>query len=87
MPRFYFHLKRGEELEPDPEGLDFPSMEDAYLEAFSAALEFWTELLAKHQDPTIMAFEICDSAGNHLLTLPFSEVLHSTKRPGPGPAI
>jgi hypothetical protein len=79
MPRFYFHFKRGEEVELDAEGLDFPSMEEAYLEAFRAAVELWGELLAKRQDPTTMAFEICDSAGNHLLTLPFSEVLHSTK--------
>jgi hypothetical protein len=79
MPRFYFHFTNGEDVELDPDGLEFPSLEAAYLDAFRAAREMWTEMLQRQEDPRELAFAIHDGAGRLLLTLPFSEVLQSTK--------
>jgi hypothetical protein len=87
VPHFYFHIKNGRELERDTEGLDFPSLEAAYLEAFKAATELWGELLARREDPRRLAFEICDTAGNQLLKLPFAEILQSTRGAGTKPPI
>ena len=45
--RYYFHLRVGPNLSPDEIGLDLPDLETAYLEAFKAAQEMWSELLVR----------------------------------------
>jgi hypothetical protein len=77
--RYYFHLRIGETVSPDEIGLEFANLETAYLEAFRAAREMWTELLAERSNPLIRAFEIADEDGQILLTLPFREVLDVCK--------
>jgi hypothetical protein len=79
MPWFYFDFTNGREIERDPDGLEFSSLEAAYLEAFRAAREIWAEMLERQEDPRDRAFHIHDGAGRLLLTLPFSEVLEATK--------
>jgi hypothetical protein len=37
MPRFYFHLRTAQGLNPDEIGLELPDVEAAYLEAFRTA--------------------------------------------------
>src|SRR5262249_5976797 len=81
---FYFHLKVGRDLQPDDIGLELPSLEMAYLEAFKAAQEMWSDLLAKRKDPTIHSFEIADETGRELMRVPFSEVLDRARK-GVGP--
>jgi hypothetical protein len=83
MPLFYFHLKVGDRREPDEIGLELPDADRAYLEAFAAAQEMWSELLAAGVDPTKRSFEIADPKGHVVLTLPFSEVLERTRRGPP----
>jgi hypothetical protein len=83
MPRFHFHFRKGREVEPDPEGLQFPDLETAYLEAFQAATEIWAEMLQRREDPRDLSVDIRDSGGRVLLTLPFSEVLAATKSERP----
>ena len=68
MPRFYFHLTKGQEFESDPDGLEFADLEAAYLEAFRAATEIWTEMLGHQQNPLELAFHIHDEAGCLLLS-------------------
>ena len=79
MPRFYFHFAKGREIEQDPDGLEFPDLEAAYLDAFRAAREMWAEMLERQEDPRELAFQIYDDGGRLLLTLPFAEVLQATK--------
>ncbi|WP_114946771.1 DUF6894 family protein [Microvirga calopogonii] len=79
MPRFYFHLRTAQGLKPDEIGLELPDVETAYLEAFQTALEMWPDLLRKREDPTRNTFEITDDLGHVIQTLPFAEVLDSTR--------
>lgn len=72
--RYYFHLRVGRTISPDEIGLDLADVETAYLEAFKAAEEMWSELLAQGSDPLTRSFEISDERGQVLLTLPFHEV-------------
>jgi hypothetical protein len=78
--RYYFHLRIGQELNPDDLGMELPDLDSAYLEAFQAAQDMWTELLAQRSDPLIRSFEIADERGRLLLTLPFVEVLDRARR-------
>ena len=82
--RYYFHLRIGENCSPDEIGLDLPDLETAYLEAFQAAQEMWSECLAECSDPLLRTFEISDERGRVLLTLPFREVLERARKPTAG---
>jgi len=81
MPVFYFHLLVGKQRSPDDLGVEFDGIEAAYLDAFHAAQEMWSELLKNGEDPTKHSFEICNSDGELLLTLPFKEVLDASQKP------
>jgi hypothetical protein len=78
IPRFYFRLRCGSTVEEDDTGIEFASLEIAYLEAFRAARDIWHELLVERRDPRRYCFEICDPGGRLLLDLPFMEILEST---------
>jgi hypothetical protein len=54
--RYYFHLRIGGTISPDEIGVDLPDVETAYLEAFKAAEEMWSELLAEGLDPLMRSF-------------------------------
>ncbi|HKD48331.1 MAG TPA: hypothetical protein VKB67_11660 [Rhizomicrobium sp.] len=77
MPRYYFNFRQNGHLTPDTLGSEFLSAENAYLEAFNAAQEMWTELLSERHDPRRCSFEIHDEDGNLLFVLPFWEILES----------
>ena len=81
MPLFYFHLTVSGERSPDDLGVEFESVEAAYLDAFATAREMWSELLQRREDPTTHCFEICNADGELLLTLPFTEVLEAGQKP------
>lgn len=83
MSRFFFGLRAAGTLSPDDEGLEFESLEAAYLEAFRAAREMWPELLIKRSDPRDFAFEISDRYGTLLMVVPFTEVLEACAGPVP----
>ena len=79
MPRFFFHLRTARDLSPDEIGLELPDVEAAYLEAFNTARLMWSDLLAEREDPTRNVFEIADELGHIVQTVPFAEVLDSTR--------
>jgi hypothetical protein len=79
MPRFYFHLRGEEGVSRDTEGIDFESIDEAFLDAFRAATDLWRELLIARKDPRLHAFEITDAAGEVLIVLPFMEVLETAR--------
>jgi hypothetical protein len=80
MPVFYFHLSGRGHYRRDDEGITFASVDEAYLEAYRAALDISFEMLRMRDDPDGHAFEITDEDGTVLIELPFSEVLHPHKR-------
>ncbi len=80
MARFFFNFRQGERYTvDDSEGVEFRDSGEAYLGAFKAAQQMWSELLAQRQDPLLCAFEIIDGGGNSLFILPFSEVLDACR--------
>ncbi|WP_022722343.1 DUF6894 family protein [Rhodopseudomonas sp. B29] len=81
MPRFFFNYTSGGTTSVDDIGVDFPSLEAAYLDACESALEIAFEQLQARQDPTGDAFDIFDDKQNVLIKLPFSEVLRPAGRP------
>lgn len=83
MPLFYFNFRDENELLPDANGIEFASIEEAYLEAFQGAQQMWAEMLQKRKDPMRCAFEIADAGGSVLMVLPFSEVLETCTGNGP----
>jgi hypothetical protein len=79
MPRFFFDFRQGRDRALDTEGTEFVDSEQAYLEAFKAAQEMWSDLLRQRQDPRRCYFDVCDAERNPLFTLPFQEVMDSCR--------
>jgi hypothetical protein len=75
MPRFFFDFRQSGRLVPDSEGIEFESVEQAYLEAFRTAQEMWSELLKQRRDPRRCLFEVRSAAGDMLFIFPFQEVV------------
>lgn len=75
MPRYFFDFRQGNEHCPDAEGSDFPDVERAYLEAYRAALDMWSDLLKQRRDPRRCAFEVRNEARELLFTLPLQELV------------
>ena len=79
MQRFFFDFRQGAERSLDAEGAEFASVEQAYLEAFSAAQDMWSEFLRQRQDPRRCSFEVRNAQRELLFVLPFHEVMDSCK--------
>ncbi|MDI3561970.1 DUF6894 family protein [Bradyrhizobium sp. Arg816] len=75
MPRFFINHTSLGEICVDDIGVEFSSLEAAYLDTCEAALTIAFEKLRERQDPTSDAFEIIDDKKNVLMQVPFSEVL------------
>jgi hypothetical protein len=75
MPRFFFDFRQAGDCIPDPEGMEFANVEEAYLEAFNGAQEMWSTLLKQRSDPRRCRFEVSDASHNMLFVFPFQEVL------------
>jgi len=77
MPRYFFDFRQGNDICADSEGVECPGVELAYLEAYEAALEMWSELLKQRRDPRRCSFEVHSQTRELLFTLPFQEVVDS----------
>lgn len=75
MQRYFFDFRQAGVRVPDTEGLEFRDVEEAYLEAFRAAQEMWSELLKERRDPRRCSFEVRNAAGEILFLFPFQEVV------------
>jgi hypothetical protein len=62
-------------LEVDQEGIEFPSIEAAYLDAYHAAIDMWADARHKGRDLSRHGFVIRDAAGQPVMELPIAEVL------------
>jgi hypothetical protein len=77
MTRFFFDFRQGPDRCADAEGAEFATVENAYLEAFTAAQEMWSDLLRQRRDPRNCVFEVRNQQHDLLFVLPFQEVVDS----------
>lgn len=75
MPRFYFHIKDGEKLIQDREGVEMPGVSAAFDEANKAAREILAERVRRGDVVDGHEFEVHDEGGAKLFNLPFKAVL------------
>lgn len=93
MPTFFVHFNDGRQTFPSELGLEFDSLEQAYLSAHASIPDMARDLLIKRQDPFVASFIIADTKGRYLMTVPFTEVLspaewrlaQARRRPHGGP--
>jgi hypothetical protein len=79
MTRFFFDFRKGAEQVADTEGTELADVEEAYLEAFKAAQEMWSDLLRQRFDPRRCYFDVRNHDGEMMFVLPFQEVVDSCK--------
>jgi hypothetical protein len=67
MPRYFFNIRDGYDVDEDEEGIELPDIEAARAEALATVEELRDEL----QDAGNIELEITDETGRRLLTVPF----------------
>ncbi|HEV7416241.1 MAG TPA: hypothetical protein VGN98_08780 [Tianweitania sediminis] len=75
MPRYYFHIREGEQFEEDPEGSEFSSVEVAREEAIAAAREMVSEAVLRDEVIDGRTFEIATDDGAVVATVPLKSVI------------
>jgi hypothetical protein len=75
MGRFYFHVRAGDELTPDDEGMDLPDLSAAKREALLGARELLVEAIKSGKQTVPDAFVIADDDGRALDTVSLAAVL------------
>lgn len=76
MPRFFFNIRDGYDVDEDDEGIELPDLDAARAEAIATVEELRDELA----DAGNIELEIVDESGRRLLTVPFFRRGHSGKR-------
>jgi len=84
MPLFFFDFSSGGTVVADDIGTEFPSLEEAYLDACQSALEMSFEKLRIRNDPNLDSVEILDARRQLLMEVPFSDVLRPKPSRCPG---
>jgi hypothetical protein len=73
MPRYHFHFREGDRITKDDEGMELADEEAAVREAMFAAKEMIAQALLRGEPvPRQAEFDVTDSEGRHLCSLPFS---------------
>jgi hypothetical protein len=67
MPRYFFNIRDGYDVDEDEEGIELPDIEAARAEALATVEELRDEL----KDAGNIELEITDESGRRLLTVPF----------------
>ncbi len=75
MSRFYFHIRTGEQVLVDLEGMCLPDTNAARQEALTAARHILADAIRSGNESIPEAFVIADGEGRELETLPFALVL------------
>jgi hypothetical protein len=73
LPRYFLHLRAGEDLDCDPDGFEAPDLAGATQEARRVINELWEDWAMEAMDFSRMAVEIEDEEGQVLLTIGFME--------------
>ena len=75
MPRFYFDVLDGDQVLPDPEGIDFADLDTAIAEAVRGARDLVASGIGQNEDVSGQSFLIRDGHGETVATVPFRETL------------
>ena len=73
--RYYFHVREGDAITHDIEGIDLPSHHDALEEGREAARQMVAEMVRNQQAIDGKTFEIADDSGQVLMSIPFLSVI------------
>ena len=76
MPRYYLRIRKGHDVDLDPDGDDFPDLGAAQAEARRVIRELcldWSEARIG------MVIEIVDETGRTVLRVPFANVIGRTQ--------
>ncbi len=76
MPRFFFNIRDGYDLDEDDEGIELPDIDAARAEALATVEELRDQL----GDAGNIELEIADETGRRLLTVPFFRGQRSARR-------
>ena len=76
MPRFFFNIRDGYDLDEDDEGVELPDLEAARAEAQATVEELRDELGA---DGSTIQLEVADEAGRRLFTVSFGRPSHGRR--------
>jgi hypothetical protein len=81
MPRYYFDIREGENIAPDEEGLELPSIERVQEEAARSLADVARDAVRKNHDGAgrQMAIEVRDDDGPVLVKFTFEIDRHSPK--------
>ncbi|NLS07165.1 hypothetical protein HGP14_34760 [Rhizobium sp. P32RR-XVIII] len=71
MARYYFHIRTGDQLVEDDEGVELPNVAAVQQEARNAAREMIAELVMGGEQIAAQRFEIVDESGDIVAVLPF----------------
>lgn len=80
MPRFFCNLHKPAGIEIDRTGLEFPSLEAAYLDVCQCIVEIMHEPDVWEIVPELCWFEITDVGGRRLMEVPFAEAVEQALR-------
>ncbi|PVE23776.1 hypothetical protein DC522_14350 [Microvirga sp. KLBC 81] len=72
MPLYFLHIRSGDKLEMDPDGVELPGLAAARAEALKVARELLDEVADLGGNAVI---EITDGTGETILTVPFSDAV------------
>jgi len=76
MPRYYRHIRQGDQLIQDPEGVELPGLDVARAEALAGIRDILAESIRHGTDDGIDdAIVITDEAGRELMIVSFAEAL------------
>jgi hypothetical protein len=74
MPRFFFDFREGDTLSPDEEGVDFPDVMTAELEAMRAAADVGAEVFPSGR-ASVLTVEVRSETGRRLTEVTASMVV------------
>jgi hypothetical protein len=75
MPKYYFHIRDGQDLAPDPEGAEFESLEAARMEAIHSARELVAQRILRGDVVDGQAFELTSEDGEVADIVRFKDVM------------
>lgn len=78
MPRYYFNVVAGHGVREDLEGSDLPDLEHAWAEAIEDARSLMSDAVLRGEDISCRRLDICNEAGEVLLTVPFKDGIKPT---------
>jgi hypothetical protein len=78
MARYYLHLRQGQQVALDQDGVEFHDQVTVELEAMRAAARAWRQMQLQ-ADPRGYALDIMNEAGHSVLTIPISDALMAVR--------